>query len=108
MAESGQVPRILKALLQGAVAVLLVLLAVLLLLALDALLLIPGLMLAYTLMGIPWHWPGILPDPLNPPGPWISMAVGVIATLVPALLDGIVLHFFLYRKKSGDTTAASS
>ncbi|MBU2759684.1 hypothetical protein [Acidithiobacillus sulfurivorans] len=87
----------LKVLLQGAIAVVLVLLAVLLLLALDGLLLIPGLMLAYTLMGLPWHWPGILPDPLHPPGPWISMAVGVIATLVPAVVDAIVLHFFLRK-----------
>ncbi|OCX71906.1 hypothetical protein [Acidithiobacillus thiooxidans] len=87
----------LKALLQGAIAVVLVLLAVLLLLALDGLLLIPGLMLAYTLMGLPWHWLGILPDPLNPPGPWISMTVGVIATLIPAVVDGIVLHFFLRK-----------
>ncbi|WP_414040849.1 hypothetical protein ACJU26_01765 [Acidithiobacillus sp. M4-SHS-6] len=108
MVELSKISLVLKALIQGAVTVVLVLLAVLLLLALDALLLIPGLMLAYTLMGIPWHWPGILPDPLSPPGPWISMAVGVIAALVPALLDGIALHFFLYRKNSSDKTAASS
>lgn len=91
---------IVKSLIQGALAVLLVLLAVLGLLAVDGLLLIPGLIFAYTVTGIGWHWQGIIPDPVLPPGPWLSMGIGLIATLVPALADGLILHYLLPSKNS--------
>ncbi len=107
MAKAGRFGYKIQAVVQGVLAVVLVLLAVLALLALDGVLLIPGLILAYTLTGIPWHWPGVLPDPLSPPGPWLSMGVGVIATLVPALLDGVVLHFLLRKKVDGNKGVAS-
>lgn len=88
----------LRELTQGAAWVLLVLLAVLLLLAVDGLLLIPGLILAYGVTGLPWQWQGFIPDPRVPPGPWLSMAVGLMATLVPAIVDGLLLQLLLRDK----------
>ena len=90
--------RWLRGLTQGTAWVLLVLLAVLLLLAVDGLLLIPGLILAYEVTGLPWQWQGFIPDPRVPPGPWLSMAVGLMATLVPAIVDGLLLQLLLRDK----------
>ncbi len=82
---------------RGIGAVLLVLLGALLLLALNALLLVPGLMLGFAALGIPWHWQGMVPAPVVPPHPWVAMALGVLASLVPASLDAAALHMLLGR-----------
>nr|RNF67693.1 hypothetical protein EC580_03865 [Acidithiobacillus sulfuriphilus] len=78
--------------------VLLILLAVGLLLLVDALLLIPGLLLAYGAVGLSWRWQGVIPDPVHIPGPWLSMAVGIIATALPAVADGLLLQVFLGQR----------
>ena len=87
--------------------VLLVLLAVLVLLALDGLLLIPGLIISYGVTGIAWDWQGFVPDPRVPPGPWLSMAAGLIATLFLAMVDGVALHFLLRDKGHGTPKSSS-
>ena len=97
----------LRELLKGAGKVLLVLLAVLVLLALDGLLLIPGLIIAYGITGMAWHWQGFVPDPQVPPGPWASMAAGLIATLFLAIVDGVALHFLLRDKGHGTPKSSS-
>ncbi|MHB1707209.1 hypothetical protein [Acidithiobacillus sp.] len=79
--------------------VLLVLFAVGLLLLVDALLLIPGLLLAYGAVGLSWRWQGIIPDPVHIPGPWLSMAVGIIATAFLAVVDGLLLQLFLGQRR---------
>lgn len=78
--------------------VLLILLAVGLLLLVDALLLIPGLLLAYGAVGLSWRWQGVIPDPVLTPGPWLSMAVGILATALPAVADGLLLRVFLGQR----------
>lgn len=79
--------------------VLLVLFAVGLLLLVDALLLIPGLLLAYGAVGLAWRWQGVIPDPVHIPGPWLSMAVGIIATVFLAVADGLLLQVFLGQRR---------
>ncbi len=98
MAEPRDWLQWLRELIKGAGLVLLVLLVVLVLLAVDGLLLIPGLIIAYDLTAIAWQWQGFIPDPRVPPGPWMSMAVGLITALVPAIIDGVMLHFLLRDK----------
>ena len=72
---------------RGIAAVVAVLLVVLLGLLLDVLLLVPGLLFAYTLTGMAWHWSGWVPSPVQLPGPWMAMALGLLASLVPAVAD---------------------
>ena len=107
MAEPRDWLQWLPELIKGTGMVLLVLLAVLMLLAVDGLLLIPGLIIAYELTAIAWQWQGFIPDPQVPPGPWMSMAMGLIATLVPAIIDGVVLHFLLRDKERGTPKSSS-
>ncbi|MCE5361093.1 hypothetical protein [Candidatus Igneacidithiobacillus taiwanensis] len=76
-----------RLILRGVAAVAGVLLAVLLGLLLDVLLLVPGLLLAYTLTGTAWHWAGMVPSPVQLPGAWMAMALGLLASLVPAAVD---------------------
>lgn len=77
---------------RGLLGVLAVLVAVLLGLLVDVLLLIPGLLLAYILTSTPWHWVGYVPSPLHTPAPWTAMALALLATLVPALVDYVLLR----------------
>ncbi len=78
-------------------SVLLVFLGAMSLLALNVLLLVPGLMLGFTILGISWHWQGVAPVPVVPPHPWSAMLLGVLASLVPAGLDAAVLQVLLGR-----------
>lgn len=107
VAEPRDRLRWLRELIKGAGMVLLVLLAVLVLLALDGLLLIPGLIIAYGITGMAWHWQGFVPDPQVPPGPWASMAAGLVATLFLAIVDGVALHFLLRDKGHGTPKSSS-
>ncbi|CDQ10831.1 conserved membrane protein of unknown function [Acidithiobacillus ferrivorans] len=107
MAEPRDWLQWLHELINGVGMVLLVLLAVLVLLTVDGLLLIPGLIIAYGVTGIAWQWQGFIPDPQVPPGPWMSMAVGLITALVPAIIDGVMLHFLLRDKGRGTPKSSS-
>ena len=89
-----------RPLLRGVALVLLVLLAVLMLLAVDGLLLIPALLLSYDLWGIAWQWHGFLPDPVQPPGPWTSLSLGLVASLLLALVDGVALGLWVRLRRS--------
>jgi len=97
---SGLLPA-LRSLLQGFGAVLLVLVAVLALLMVDGLLLIPALLLSYDLLGIAWQWQGFLPGPRQSPGPWTSLSLGLIASLLLALVDGLALGLWARYRRSG-------
>ncbi len=69
-----------------------VLLAVLLLLLWNVLLLIPGLMLAYTVAGVPWGWHGVIPDPVHAPAPMQSFGMALLASFSPILGDYLLLR----------------
>ncbi|MBU2753307.1 hypothetical protein HFU84_01055 [Acidithiobacillus sp. CV18-2] len=82
----------LMPILRGLAQVVLVLLAVLLGLLVDVLLLIPGLLLAYLITGTPWQWDGWVPSPQQIPTPWLAMGLAVLATLVPAAVDYLLIR----------------
>ena len=78
--------------LRGLLGIVAVLGAVLLGLAVDVLLLIPGLLLAYAVTGTAWQWSGWVPSPVQIPAPWVAMGLALLASLVPALFDYVVLR----------------